>query len=214
MSTTVTEAPALSVDRLVTRTMNVPIRGTSPLIMHNFSEKSKRQMLDSMQGKKKIKTHREPDKDYEEAFYRVIHEDGTQGYGFPAIGFKSATVSAARFFDKSVSMTTLRQVMFFGGVRTDGDPQQLVEIFGTPHQREDVVRVGVSGTDLRYRPEFTEWEANLVVTFIASSISQDSVLSLITAGGLGVGIGEWRPEKSGEFGQFEIHPDKEISEIL
>lgn len=203
-------SPTLLVKALDVQTMIVPIKGTSPLLMHNFSEKSRRQMLESMQGVKRPKVNRDPEHDYQQAFYRIEHEDGTKGYGFPVLGFKSSTVSAARFFDKSITMTTLRQVLFFSGVRTPADPQELAEIFGTPTMREDVVRVGMGSADLRYRPEFLEWTSKLVVKYISSSISQESVLSLINAGGFGVGVGEWRPEKSGQFGQYTVDPDVEI----
>lgn len=206
-----TEAPSLTVPKLAVRQMLVPIVGTSSLIMHNFSAKSKKQMLDSMQGQKRQKTIREPEADYQEAFYRIADADGKDRYGFPAVGFKSAVVSAARFFDKSITMTTLRQLIFIEGVRTPGDAQELVEIFGSPVMREDVVRVGMGTADLRYRPEFPEWYATLSVKFIESSISQESVLSLLGAAGLGVGVGEWRPEKSGQYGQFAIDETKPIS---
>lgn len=202
------ETPALQVPKLVVQQMLVPIRGKSSLIMHNFSAKSKRQMLEAMQGVKKVKTVRDPNADYQDAFYRIADVDGKDRYGFPAVGFKSAIVSAARFFDKSITMTTLRQLIFVEGVRTPGDNQELVEIFGSPIMREDVVRVGMGTADLRYRPEFPEWNALLSVKFIDSSISAESVLSLIGAAGLGVGVGEWRPEKSGQYGQFEVDGDK------
>lgn len=208
-----TQAPALAISALDIQTMVVPIVGISPLIMHNFSEKSKRQMLEAMQGVKKQKVAREPERDYEQAFYRIFHEDGSQGYGFPVLGFKAATTSAARFYDKSVSMTALRQLLFFEGVRSAGDPQELVEIHGAPHMREDVVRIGMGTADLRYRPEFPEWTASLVVRFVASSISQESVLSLINAGGFGVGVGEWRPEKSGQNGQYRVDDSRAIEVV-
>jgi hypothetical protein len=46
-----TEA-AVQIDRIDAETLLVPIVGTSPLIVHNFSEKSKRAMLSSQQGRK------------------------------------------------------------------------------------------------------------------------------------------------------------------
>jgi hypothetical protein len=211
---TAAQPTGLQVKALDVKKVHVPIIGTSPLIMHNFSEKSKRQMLDAMQGVKKQKTVRVPEDDYEKAFYKIASEEGQpERYGFPVLGFKAATVSAARFYDKSVSMASLRQLLFFSGLRTEADPQELVEIIGTPHMREDVVRVGMGTADLRYRPEFEEWRATLEVKFIASAIDLSSVISLIDAGGLGVGVGEWRPEKSGLNGQYSVDPDREIVEV-
>lgn len=199
----------LEIERLRVRTMLVPVKGTSPLIVHRFSEKAKRQMLDAMQGVKKIKENKDPQAEYNAAFYRFA--DGR--YGFPSIGFKDCTVSAARFYS-GVTMVLLRQILFVNG-ELGVDGQQLTEIEGItgepePIMREDVVRVGMGGTDLRYRPQFTEWNATLKVRFIESQLSQASVLSLLDAGGMGVGVGEWRPERGGDMGTFTVDEDREL----
>ena len=204
-------AATVQIDRIGAQTMRVPITGTAPLIVHNWSEKAKRQMLDAQQGRKKVKEVRDPQADYESSLYRIATDEGDT-YGFPVLAFKSATIGGARFYDKSVTMTMLRQCLFFKGVVTKADPAQLVQIHGEPRMREDVVRVG-QGTDLRYRAEFTEWTAELVITFVTSSLSQNSVLSLIDAGGMGVGVGEWRPQRSGEYGTYEVDTTKAI-EVL
>ena len=78
------------IDRIAVETVAVPIRGTTPLIVHRFSEKAKRQMLDNMQGRKSPKAPKDPQAEYEAAFYRL---DGDR-YGLPAVAFKSATVAA------------------------------------------------------------------------------------------------------------------------
>ena len=203
------------IDRIDTETLVVPIVGTAPLIVHNFSEKSKRMMLDAQQGKKRVKVTRDPQAEYEAAFYRIVDTDGVLRYGFPVTAFKAATIGAARFYGKSISMTALRQFLFMHGVLTDADPQQLVEIHGEPRMREDVVRLGgpSRSADLRYRPEFPEWRAELRITYVRSALAQSSVLSLVDAGGLGVGVGEWRPEKRGEFGTYAIDVDRGVQVI-
>jgi hypothetical protein len=194
------------VRKIGTETLVVPLIGLTPLIVHNFSEKAKRQMLEAQQGHKRLKEARDPEAEYRAAFYRIADPEhpGGERYGFPVTAFKAATIGAARFYDKSVSMTALRQVLFMQGELTKADPQQLVAIVGEPEMREDVVRLsGPSrSADLRYRPGFMPWSANLIVTYVTSSIDRDSVVSLIDAGGLGVGVGEWRPEKRGEFGTY------------
>lgn len=202
----------VQINKIDAERLLVPIIGTSPLIVHNFSEKSKRQMLEAQQGKKKVKEVRDPVAEYEAAFYRIHSEDDGDRYGFPVTAFKAATTGAARFYDKSITMTALRQFMFFRGILTKADPQQLVEIVGEPEMREDVVRLGgpSRSADLRYRPMFPEWSAVLDVTYVRSSIDRNSILSLIDAGGMGIGVGEWRPEKRGEFGTYAIDTDREI----
>lgn len=201
------QAPQIHISEIATETLLVPIVGTMPLIVNKFSEKAKQQMLDGQQGKKSPKVHRDPKAEYEAAFYRT-----KDGYGFPVTAFKAATVGAARFYGRDVKMTELRQFIFMFGEISDNDPQALVSIVGEPRMREDTVRLaGPSrGADLRFRPEFPEWSATLVVKYVTSSLSRDSVLSLVNAGGFGIGVGEWRPEKRGEFGTYEIDPTRQI----
>lgn len=199
------QADPIAISRLAEETLLVPIIGTTPLIVHNFSEKSKRAMLDAMQGRKTPKQPKDPNGEYEAAFYRC--KDGLPG--FPANGFKLATVDASRFYGKDVTKVGLRQFLFIFG---EGH-ETMVKIEGEPHMREDVVRVGQGGTDLRYRPEFPEWSTTLEVIYFTSVLTRDSVLSLIDAGGMGVGIGEWRPSKDGTNGTYRIDQNREL-EIL
>lgn len=205
-------APAaeIQIDRIDAETLIVPILGTTPLIVHRFSEKSKRKMLNEMQGRKTPKEAKDPEAEYEAAFYRL--SDGT--FGFPVVAFKAATIAGARFYGKQVTMTALKQCMFFRG-EPGSDGVALARIDGEPRMREDVVRLAgrSGGTDLRYRPEFPDWSTSLTVTFVPALLTRDSVLALIDAGGMGCGVGEWRPSRNGTAGTFRIDPTREI-EIL
>ena len=199
----------VQIDQIAAETIRVPILGTTPLIVHRFSEKAKKQMLDAMQGRKSPKESKDPEAEYDAAFYRM--KDGS--FGFPVTAFKLATIGAARFYPRNaVTMTALKQFLFIRGeVGVDGIG--LAAIVGDPHMREDVVRVGRGGSDLRYRPEFPEWTTTLEVTYVTSALTRGSVLSLIDAGGMGVGVGEWRPEKDGDFGTYRIDPTVDIEVI-
>jgi hypothetical protein len=194
----------IHITKIDTETILVPIIGTSPLIVNKFSEKAQRQMLDAQQGKKSPKVARDPETEYRAALYHT-----KDGYGFPVTAFKAATVGAARFY---VRMTDLRQFLFMKGEISEKDPQALVEIAGEPEMRQDTVRLaGPSrSADLRFRPMFREWSTTLHVIYVRSSLSRDSVLSLIDAGGMGIGVGEWRPEKRGEFGTYKVDPSRNV----
>lgn len=198
---------SVAIDRIGTETLLVPIIGTTPLICHKFSEKAKRQMLDNMQGRKTPKQPKDPKADYESSLYKLKND----AYGFPILAFKAATVGAARFYGKDVKMTELRQFVFMHG-EIGEDRVGLAVIDGTPQMREDVVRIG-QGTDLRYRGEFWPWSTTLKVTYVTSALQRSSLLSLIDAGGLGVGVGEWRVEKRGEYGCYQIDPEREVEVV-
>lgn len=204
----------IEVPKIETRTILVPIIGKSPLVQCKFPEKAKRQMLDKMQGRTTPKVKRDPEADFKAATWRLADPEG---YGFPSVAFKSATIGAARYYGKAISMTELRQLIFFGGELSDDPaPVPLVRLeCDEPIMREDYVRISAGGTDLRYRPQFTNWRAVLEVTYVASCLAKDSLLSLVGAGGLG-GVGEWRPagkKSTGDFGTYEIDTEREVTEV-
>lgn len=198
------EARPISIVRLHRKTVLVPIIGITPLIVHRFDEKARKIMLDNMQRSEKAqvrakKDPKDPKAEYEASRYRMA--DGSDG--FPATAFKTAMVDSARFFGKEVTMVQLRQVLFVQGT----GPDQLVRITGDISMREDAVKVGMGGTDLRYRAMFSDWSATLEIHFLESQIDLSSVVNLIDAAGNG-GVGEWRPSspkgKSGTYGQFAV----------
>lgn len=195
-----TNDTTVSLKRIQRETALIDIKGTAPLIVHAWDAKAKKQMLDSQQGVKKVKVIRDPQADYESSMYRF--EDG--GHGFPTLGFKSATVTGGyrTFGGKSVKMTELRLALSFitDGISTLGE--QLTRIQGQPIMREDMVRVGM-GTDLRFRAEYRDWSARLRIDYLPHMIDIDSIVALVDAGGMN-GVGEWRPEKDGVFGTFEV----------
>lgn len=170
--------------------------GDSPLIVHAWSEKAKRAMLDKQMKKAtKAKEPKDPEADYEACFYRM--ESGA--YGFPTVGLKSAMVSACRFVE--AKMTVAR-----GAFHIDGE---LLEIIGEPRPREDMVRVGMGTADIRYRPEFPIWRMPVEVKFNAGMFSAEQIANLLNVAGFGVGIGEWRPERNGSYGRFHVATEGE-----
>ena len=198
---TTATATTISLKRIRREIAEIEIHGTAPLIVHRWSEKARQMMLDAQQGKKTPKQPKDPQQDFETSMYRF--EDG--GHGFPIMAFKSAMVrGGARIFGKAVKMTELRQLCIFqpDGIGTDGT--QLARLIGPdPIMREDMVRVGMGTADIRYRAEYRDWSALLRIEFVPSVIDLSSVVALVDAGGTN-GVGEWRPEKSGSFGTYEV----------
>lgn len=187
------------------RKMTFGIRGTSPLIMHQWSEKAKGLMRDKQQEGKKTKTRekRVPADEAKAATYTTSEGD----IGIPGMAFKSALVTAAHK-DIGIEKTLVRKALF---LITD-DPNKVLPIDGSkPSVREDMVRVGMGSADLRYRPEFIKWSCLITLEVDSELLQRDDVLALVDRAGFGVGICEWRPEKGGEFGRFEIDPDVPVT---
>jgi len=170
--------------------VGIRVRGTAPLITNRWSDKAKKEMLDKQM--KKAGTGREakdPERDYEESLYKL--PDGK--FGFPSVAFKAAAIRAGK--QLGLVMADLRTWFHVRG--------DMVEIEGTPQPREDMVRIQQT-TDIRYRGEFPEWEALVPIELDETKMSVEQLVSLFAGAGFGVGVGEWRPEKNGQFGRFEV----------
>lgn len=197
--------------------------GDTPLIMHAWSEKAKRMLLESQQGKKagKKKEAKNPVYDFIESMYwlegkpevsntmseeeceeRFIEacENGAR-FGFPVTAFKQAAISAAYRMGWSKDKVSLRGAFFI-----ESDADGMIEIKSmTPVMREDMVKVGVGTADIRYRGEFRKWYADIVVTYnVNGQYSLENIINMINAGGYFCGVGEWRPERDGQFGVYHI----------
>lgn len=184
------------------REVVVPITGISPLVIHAWSQKAMIEIANKQAGKAKNKKHevRIPEEEFEAAKHK-----SPQGWdGFPAAGFKAAMIRGAKMIGMVMKDT---QTSFF--VKADCEETQLVEIIGSCRMRTDMVRVGMGVADLRYRPEYLNWSANLTIEFNAGMISVDQIYQLIKAAGYGCGIGEMRPEKGKfNFGRFILSQEK------
>lgn len=206
---------------------DVTIVGDSPLIIHAWSEKAKREMLEKQMGKKVTAKHelKVPANDFKNSLYWLSEkpEDGATEeeaqeniakafdagakFGFPCNGIKASIISGAKRGGLDVVMTELKGTFFIEGA-TDASTIDLAEIIGPcPESREDMVRVGgmSKSADIRYRAEFKEWRIPLRIKYIADGkYSLEQIINMINYGGFVTGIGEWRPEKDGQFGMYHL----------
>ena len=204
-------------------TINLRIKGDTPLIMHAWSEKAKREILEAQQGAKKgkAKERKNPVVDFINSMYwltekpevdnnmsedeceKLFNEAIAKGakFGFPVTAFKQAAISASYRLGWSKDKMSLRGVFFI-----NSDENGMVEIKSdVPEMREDMVKIGMGTADIRYRGEFKNWYADLTVTYNANgNYDISSIINIINAGGYVCGVGEWRPERDGQNGMFHI----------
>lgn len=196
--------------------VKIRIVGDTPLIMHAWSEKAKRMMLESQMGvaKGKKKDAKNPVDDFIRSMYWLtpMPEDGTMEsfeeaiangarFGFPVTAFKQAAISAAYRMGWTKDKMSMRGAFFI-----DSDQNGMIEIHSdTPEMREDMVKVGMGTADIRYRGEFKNWYADLTISYNANGqYSLENIVNIINAGGYVCGVGEWRPERDGQNGMFHV----------
>lgn len=171
------------------------------LVTHRFSEKSKREMLQRQQkGAQNKKEDRNPEQEYNAARYR----DTKDRDGARADAFKKAMINAASFI-AGVTKVQIRGAVFIKAESYDEDGIGLVLLkYKKRFMREDPVRLPNGNADLRYRPCYVDWSAELVIEFDPDALSKEQVHHLVQRAGFAVGVHEHRPQKDGEWGRFEI----------
>ena len=191
--------------------VEITIEGTTPLIVNNFNEKSRRQILDTQMKKpKKEKEPRNPIEDgmralywltpmpeefTEEAFEKALKEGAR--FGFPAKAIKASAASGA-YRNKM----TKDKVSLYGAFLI---PEELIEIkYDNLRIREDYVRIANGSADVRFRPEFDGWSMTFKIMYNENAYSLEQILNFINIGGFSCGLGEMRIEKGGNNGSYIV----------
>ena len=216
MATKKANTEVIEIRPIEIKKVTIRIVGDTPLIMHAWSEKAKRMMLEAQMGvaKGKKKEAKNPVDDFIRSMYWLtpMPEDGTMEsfeeaiangarFGFPVTAFKQAAVSAAYRMGWAKDKMSMRGAFFI-----DSDENGMIEIHSdTPEMREDMVKVGMGTADIRYRGEFKNWYADLTISYNANGqYSLENIVNIINAGGYVCGVGEWRPERDGQNGMFHV----------
>lgn len=201
----------------------IPIKivGDTPLIVHAWSVKAKTMMLEAQMKttKTKAKDIRNPFDEFiqsmywltdvpestPEAFEKAI-QNGAR-FGFPLTGIKQGANSAAYRQGWVKNQMELRGSYFLKPAHDISGFGDMAEIITpeAPVMREDMVRIGNGSADLRYRGEFRNWSMEFIMEYNASgNMTIEQILNCIDAGGFVCGIGEWRPEKDGDYGRYHL----------
>ncbi len=177
--------------------VRVRLVGVTPVITHAWSQKAKTMMLEKKQGKKsKDRSACVPKDEVEAASYKTAKGK----YGVPLMAIKKSIIGAAHK-DLGIEKTLVKKALFL----IDADCSGVAELdYGKREGCEDHVRVGQGSADLRYRPYYYDWSTTIVFQLDRELLQLEDLLALIDRAGFGVGICEWRPEKGGEFGRFEV----------
>ena len=205
-----TEKEEIIIKPIKIKEVEITIKGISPLIVNNFSEKSRRQILDAQMKKPKEKELRNPIEDgmracywltpmpdefTQEAFDKALKEGAR--FGFPAKGIKASIVSGAYRNKQTPDKVSLQGAFFI--------PEELIEIkYESMRIRDDYVRIAHGGTDVRFRPEFDNWTMTFKLMYNENVYSLEALLNFINLGGFSCGLGEMRTEKGGNFGSYEV----------
>jgi len=208
-----TEAAVVEIPSLKLETAVIHVVGDTPLIVHKWSEKAKKEIRDKQMKKATTKKEAkdpvadfidtlywldgEPEEKTQEAFEKAL-ANGAR-FGFPATGFKQCAIMGAYRLGADIKTTVAKAAIII--------PCEYVEIKGKAvTMREDMVKVGGISkvADIRYRAQIEDWEADIPIKFASNVMSLEQVVNLFNLGGFACGVGEWRNERNGVFGSFHV----------
>lgn len=189
------------------------VRGTTPLIYNAMSSKA---MHDLLLPPRKNRAEREatlkhnPLEEYRASVYRHRGDDHPTRLMMLGSMFKRA-LSTAALDMPGASKSALGRLTWV----TDSH----IDLYGVPELYMCVVRnAGMNRTpDIRTRAVVPSWACVVRVRYAKPAIDGQSIINLMAAAGVIVGVGDFRQEKgAGTHGQFELvgNDDAEFKRIM
>jgi hypothetical protein len=180
------------------QTAEFRIVGTAPLVQARFSKKG--ELMAKMAEGATAKNKRERKaRDYEHEMREAMHVSEQGWQGLPASAFRAAMISACRLVGFKMTLAKLSVFVEHDGIDAlDGLP--LIQFEGTPELSTMHTRNATGVADVRARPMWREWSANVRVRFDADQFSIQDVTNLMQRVGMQVGIGEGRPDSRSSAG--------------
>ena len=193
-------APALRTAKLQPMeivTLPVHIRGTSGMIQNRFIDT---EFLEASSTKIK-----RADPDPGDGAMKHLHLTKDGEFGVPACALKKALLSVCHK-DLGITKVSATKAVF---VKCD-DPFGIIPFSecSEPILRTDPVTNQNKKKVMVTRPFFKEWEVKFECELDIALICPSDFYTLWQRAGYGNGIGDWRPERQGECGRFEVVTDK------
>ena len=198
---------AIHIDPIKQGRVTLRMIGTMPLYFNAMSLKVKQTLL--LGGGKKTAAQRQelkhdPEREFRDSVYQQAK--GETLLCFPASGVKGAMATAA-LATAGITSTSVKR-----GV---GLPQQVINIWGRPYLKMDVVRsADMNKTpDVRTRAFLPRWCAEVDISYVMPTLSAYSITSLLQNAGVICGIGDFRQEKGkGGYGTFAVSGSKDMGD--
>ncbi len=186
--------------------LDVTIKGKSPLLMH--SDRLANPLdPDAKKLKELTSKRKKTDEDHEHIKYEDwkggLYWDEDIGPYMPGINIKACCVGAAKLnklgqaVKRGVLVPDLRCKLEYKG------PRDIKGLYDSEFYDTRSVVVGQSRL-MRTRPFFEKWTLDFTILFSDEILNQGEVKSIIERAGLFIGLGDYRPDKGGPYGTFEI----------
>jgi hypothetical protein len=190
------------------KVFDVEIAGVTPLLQHRFGEHAEVEG-----GKATRRAVVVQDETPREIAAKLAYKNSKGEFFFPgaAIGrlLREAggahklkgTRKSVKYIIPAAVLMLHDEVVIRNG---DGKPAKDFEVDSRP-----VTIPATKGRVMRHRPRFEKWGATFALRVNEMILPPDVIHKLLTEGGEQIGIGDFRPERGGPFGTFQVTSWKE-----
>lgn len=172
--------------------LKVSVKGITPLLMNNPASMAPTKA-------KKGGYVANPEEEAEKATYRT--ENGT--LALPGVQFRGSIVNAAAAFKKGRSSlkTTVSHIQVYPElVPLHDDFGNFLDKYEIDSRRAVVQHQGI----IRNRPRLDEWMATFEIDYEEALVSEEVIVEILKDAGNRIGVGDYRPQRSGPFGRFAL----------
>jgi hypothetical protein len=182
-------------------TIEVEIRGDAPLLQNRFGEAAQQ----SGKGTRAVHVRNEdPRAQAEESAYRTPDKK----LYHPGASISRMLREAGSSHKQKGSRKSLKYIIP-AAVRLKEDAMILLDGKGKPLKDFEVDSRPVTipatkGRIMRHRPRHDTWKICFSLVINEDVLAPETIQMLLTEGGQRIGIGDFRPEKGGPFGIFQV----------
>lgn len=189
--------------------VKVIVRGTSPLLQNNPINIGK---VDSGASVKRTRPDRETEAE------STTYRDSNGSLYMPSTSLFGCMLNAAsdlKVKGSRKSLSTILKGATLGITDITGTQRQVTirDLNGNPQTQIDIFSarcVIQKASVIKHRAMINEWQLEFIVKYASEYVGSQSIKEALERGGVMVGIGDYRPDKKGEFGRFEVVSFEEV----
>jgi hypothetical protein len=178
----------------------VTLQSTSPYMQHRMDD-LKLDEWEKLRGKI-IERSDVAHTDAVRAEYHSYRNENGQCY-IPAAQFKGSFIEAGKLVKAKVGNATKSMKNIVAGMFLVGPEQITLPDYDMVDKRS-AVNQAIKARVISVRPKWSSWKVTFILTVKNDTLTQETIRSIVQYAGEYIGIGSYRPTKSGEFGCFEV----------
>lgn len=182
-------------------TFHCTIHGITPFLQHRWTEEAEVET----KTRKMHTQRRDPRVEAEKHCYR--RADGT--IYFPGAAISRLMREAGGAHKQKSSRKSMKFLLPAAVLVTQDDISMIDPLNGKPMtdfevDSRPVVIPSTKGRIMRHRPRFNRWGMEFDIEIDDEMVDTPFIHQLISEGGKGIGLGDYRPERGGPYGRFII----------